>query len=136
MNPVLSRSAGSMPPYLKFELGSNFEPASHFDLPLSAFYQLAASSTPPEIIKGVIEQVKAGEKLAGADVKKAVQDAKQPRRSSQPSPSRDGLDANPPPSEPSCLQGLPDDDEAREAAIEEVKTKGAEEENNSSQGRH
>jgi hypothetical protein len=42
-------------------------------LPVSSLYLLAAPSTPPEA-----KHAKAGEKLTGAEVKKAVQEAKQP----------------------------------------------------------
>ena len=46
-------------------------------LPASAIYQLAASSTPPEVSAGIVERLNAGERLSLAAVNEAIASAKQ-----------------------------------------------------------
>jgi hypothetical protein len=82
---------GKWLPWLKREFGWTEQSALNFmrayelaksknfldlNLPVSAIYQLAAPSTPPEAVEAVVARAKAGEKVTGADVKKVVGDAK------------------------------------------------------------
>ena len=49
---------------------------TRWQLPLNAFYLLAAPSTPEEARTEIIERAEAGEKLSVADVREAIEEAK------------------------------------------------------------
>jgi Protein of unknown function (DUF3102) len=74
---------------------------------VSSLYLLAAPSTPPEAVEAVIERAERGEKLSGADVKKAVSEAKQPARAKK-------QETTPPPKPPKQSK------EAREAECQKL----------------
>jgi hypothetical protein len=59
-----------------FKASGKFENFSNIDLPISSLYLLAAPNTPPKAVEIVIERVKTGEKVTGAEVKKIVHEAK------------------------------------------------------------
>jgi hypothetical protein len=66
-----------------YELVAKYDIMSDLDLPMTTLVQLAAPSTPPEAVEEVIDRAEAGEKLTGAEVKKAVREAK-PKSSPRP----------------------------------------------------
>jgi hypothetical protein len=82
-----------------FERKSELNNLLTADLPLSAFYMLAAPSTPPEARDAVTEQAKAGELVTVETVKQTIAGAKrrlQPaRKSPRPKPAKPHHDGKP-----------------------------------------
>jgi hypothetical protein len=75
-----------------YELSGDVPRLEHLELPISAFYMLAAPSTPPDVRAEIIERAEAGEEITVAKTKTAITKRKPEPK---PKPKHPKYDVNP-----------------------------------------